>query len=114
ARALECRLLYRHAALSRDPSARLWRRLWRGGGLCLPFTSGAGLAPRAPPPTPAPACSGRAIVPALDPASGDLAGAAARDETHASRDPAAHAAPRGAQATGPREPAPAPPEPAAA
>src|SRR5437870_13290135 len=80
-------MLYRHAALSRDPSARLWRRLWRGGGLCLPFTSGAGLAPRAPPPTPAPACSGRAIVPALDPASGDLAGAAARDETHASRDP---------------------------
>ena len=37
---------------------------------------------------------GRASVPALDSASGDLAGAAARGETYASRDPAAHSAPR--------------------
>ena len=37
-----------------------------------------------------PCLRGRASVPALDSASGDLAGAAARGETYASRDPAAH------------------------
>ena len=46
-----------------------------------------GLPPGHPPSAPAPACSGRASVPALDSASGDLAGAAARGETYASRDP---------------------------
>ena len=47
---------YTAMRLFREIRQRGYGRGWRGGGLCLPFTSGAGLASRAPPSTPAPAC----------------------------------------------------------
>src|SRR5215831_7392961 len=65
-RALECGVLQRDAAVLRPPPAWLWGRLWGGRGLCSPFTAGSGLAARAPPRTAAPACRGRASMPALD------------------------------------------------
>ena len=44
-RALECRVLYRHAAVSRPPPAGLHGELWGGRRLCPPVAAGPGPAP---------------------------------------------------------------------